>query len=258
MSEYVMNTADDIEDEVDIIYGGGSRILPSNVYDFIIETAYILKSSGGALGLALSVKAKTGEFFKDIVYFTTKDDTGNVNYYINKKTKKKEFLMGYNQAHAIGLLACGKGIAKLMKLTEKKVINLWDFGAKKEMPTTVDMVSDLEGKSITLGIIEKLVNAQVPGANKGDKYEDDPSGKTKKKNSLDKIFRTKDHLTYAEILSKETEPKFYKKWLEANEGKVIERLDKDVKAIKPGTTTTTNTKASDGASADDETESLFA
>ena len=247
-----MNTDDDTEQEVDIIYGG-SKILPSNIYDFIIETAYIHKSDGGALALVLDVKAKTGEQFKQSLYFTSGDKKGNKNFYL-KKDKSKHFLPGFNQAHAIGLLACGKGISKLMKLTDKKVINLWDYDAKKELPTTVDMVSDLEGKAITFGITHQIVNAKV----KNDKgiYVTDPSGKTREENELGKVFRTKDQLTYAEILAKETEPKFYKRWLEANEGKVIERLDKDIKAIKPGDAA--KTKPSEGASADDETESLFA
>lgn len=213
-----LTTDSNIENEKDSVGGGSFGVLESDLYDFTIELAYLTKSQGGALALNLVLSTATGHEYKEQLWITSGKAKGCKNYY--ERDGERHYLPGFNHANAICLLTLGKEISQLD--TEEKTIKLYDFDQGKEMPTQVDMVVDLLGQQISAGVQKQLVNKRV----KGDNGEYVDSNETREVNEIDKIFRTRDHLTTAEIRAQISEPEFKETWLKKWKGQVRDRTSK--------------------------------
>ena len=201
-----LKTDDTIADAKEDVTSG-SFILPSNLYDFTIELAYIGKSSGGAMSLNLHLTGDNGTTIRQTVYVTSGDAKGNLNYYVDKK-KVKQYLPGFNIGNSLCLLTAGKEIGELD--TEEKVVNLYDFDAGKELPTKVNAITDIMGKQVTLGVNKQTVDKNV----KQDDGTYAASGEIKEENEIDRVFRSTDGLTVTEIKAESIEPAIKAKWLE--------------------------------------------
>ena len=204
-----LKTSDDIATEKDSV--GGGFLVDSGVYPVTIEVAYITKSSGGATCLNIHLKTKSA-LLKQAIYVTSGDAKGGHTYYVDKEGNKQG-LPGFNQATAISLLTVGKQLAELND-PEEKVINIYDYDAKKELPTKVAMLSDLIGQEFNAGILRKVVDKNI----KNDAGEWVAGGDTKEENELDKVFRARDNLTVAEIIAGETVGAFRETWEAKNTG----------------------------------------
>ncbi|MCA9911735.1 MAG: hypothetical protein KC496_00235 [Anaerolineae bacterium] len=209
-----LTTENDIADERDVI--GGNGPLNSGAYKFTIQYAYIGKANSGALSLNISAKNEDGRDLRQTLWMTSGTEKGCKNYY--EKDGQKNYLPGFLHANAIALLTCGKEISQLD--TEKKVINLYSYEAKVEVPTPVDMVMDLVGKEVIFGVIKQVVDKTAKNEATG-AYE--PTGETREENEIDKVFRASDRKTTAEIRAKAEEATFIGSWTEKWEGKVRER-----------------------------------
>ncbi len=207
-----LETSTDIEEEKDTI-GGGGYLLESGVYPMTVELAYVHKSKGGAMALNLHLKADTGQVVRTQFWMTGGNAKGNKNYY--EKDGKRSYLPGFNQANALALLTVGKEISALG--TENKTVKLYNYTVRKETLQPVDVVTELLGQAVTIGIVKQVVDKNVKNA-EGDYV---PSGETREENEVSKIFRTSDNLTVAEIKAEVTEGAFYEAWKENNTGKTV-------------------------------------
>lgn len=196
-----LTTDNTIEDERD--YLGGSRVRESGLHPFTVALAYLEKSKGGALALNLTLKDSSGEVRQQI-WMTSGDAKGNKNYY--EKDGEKSYLPGFIQANALALLTTGKEISQLD--TEDKVVNVYNFDAKAEVPTKVAMVMDLLGKEILVGLIKQTVDKNVKDG--AGNYV--PSGETRDENEIDKLFRASDRKTTAEIRAQAETAVFADTW----------------------------------------------
>lgn len=203
-------TDDSIANEKDSVGGGG--VLESGLYLAKVTLAYVTKSSGGATGLVLKAKTSDGRDINQTLWMTSGTAKGGKNYY--EKDGVKSYLPGFIAANALTLLAVGKDIAELD--TETKVVNVYSFEAKAEVPTKVEMITDLLGKDIIIGLIKQTVDKNV----KNDAGVYVPSGETRDENEIDKFFRAEDRLTTAEIRAAANEPVFYNTWADKWNGKV--------------------------------------
>lgn len=185
--------------------GGGSGPVESGLYPVTIGMAYLQKSKGGALGLFLTLVTEDKKEIRQTLYVTSGDAKGNKNYY--EKDGEKFYLPGFNVANSLALLTLGKEISELD--TEDKVINLYSFDAKAEIPTKVPVIMDLLNQEIIVGIIRQTVDKNVKNDATG-LYE--ANGETRDENEIDKFFRAKDKMTTAEIRAQATEPAFYTTW----------------------------------------------
>ena len=194
---------------------GGSRVLESGLYPATVSLAYVTKSEGGALGLVLEAKAEAGNI-RQTLWMTSGTAKGCKNYY--EKDGVKNYLPGFIAANALSLLTVGKDLAELE--TEVKVINAYNKDAKAEVPTKVDMLTDLLGKEILVGLIKQTVDktAKDPATNV---YM--PTGETRDENEIDKIFRAKDRMTTAEIRAQAEEAVFITTWEQKWAGKTRNR-----------------------------------
>lgn len=241
-------TSEEIQNEKDTVGGGG--VLESGLYKSTITLPYLSKSAGGALALNVHFKTETGQEFRQQLWIASGNAKGNKNYYENKQGEKN-YLPGFIHADALCLLTLGRGIAEMD--TETKVVNLYSFEAKAEVPTQVEVITDLIGQEIMIGLQKQSVDKNVKNPSTG-VYE--PTGESRDVNEIDKVFRAKDGMTTAEIRAKVEEATFYKTWEDKFTGKTLDRTTKGA----GGNTGTPGAPAAQGnqaAAAGRPTSSLF-
>ena len=197
-----------IENESDSI--GYSGALESNVYLATITLAYVMKSAGGATGLVINAKTAADQEIRQTLWVTSGTAKGGKNYY--ERDGKKNYLPGFLQAQALSLLTIGKDISDVE--TEVKVVNAYNSDTKSEIPTKVDMLVDLLGKEIYIGLLKQKVDRTA----KNDAGVYVPTGETREENVIDKLFRASDKLTTSEIRAQSTSPVFFDTWTDKWEG----------------------------------------
>jgi hypothetical protein len=211
-----------VEEEKDQVRGQRREPLPSNIENCMIKYAYGKKSRGGAMGIHLVLEAVDHDKreIKVTEYITGGDSKGNKTFY--EKDGKKYNLPGFSAIDALCNLVAGKGI--LSCDSTKKSIPLYDFDAKKEIPTEVDMLMDLVGQPVKAAILHVIEDKTKKNDQTGN-YE--PTGQTYGTNLVDKFFRAADSKTHSEAKNN-IEADFAKKWLDKWKDQVDDRSS-DVK-----------------------------
>lgn len=195
---------DGLEKTGDVLGGGGT--VESGVYSGTIKLAYAGKSAGGAQSLTVHVDIG-GREHRETIYVTSK--LGN-NYY--EKDNKKIPLPGFTTANDLALLSTGQALSE--QDIEERVVKLYDFDAKAELPTKVQAVVSLHGKEIKLGILKQIVDKNQ----KNDAGDYVPTGETREENVIDKVFHAETGKTVSEFVNKIAEAEFLPKWEEKNKG----------------------------------------
>lgn len=194
------------------VLGGGFGAIDSAVYDGKIKAAYAGKSDGGAHSMTfvvgITVNGQAREY-KETIYVTNKQGQ---NYY--EKDGKKNPLPGYVTANDICLLSTGHELNA--QDFEERVIKIWSYEAKAEVPTKVQMAVDLIGKDITLAILKSVVDKTAKNDATG-AYE--PTGETREENNIDKAFHTESGRTVSEVVGKR-DGEFKGQWADKNTGQV--------------------------------------
>jgi hypothetical protein len=204
-----------IADDKDVL-GGGSNVVDSDAYAAKIVLAYIKKSDSGALGLHLVFNHSDNKELRQTLFMTSGDKKGNKTYYT--KGDENFPLPGFSQANSLALLTTGKEISDLD--TEEKVIKLYDFTAKAEIPTKVQMITEMLDQDIVIGLIRQIVD-KTKKNEVTNEYE--PTGETREENEIDKFFCAKEghmHKTTTEIKAKSETAEFYAAWTEKWRGQV--------------------------------------
>lgn len=199
--------------------GGGFSTRETDIYTFKIKAAYAGKSSGGAMNVSLICEDSQGEY-RETIYITNKKGE---NFFI--KDKKKIPLPGFTLINDICLIVTGEPLAN--QETEEKVINLYDFEARKELPTSVPMIMPLVGEEISFAV-QKVIEDKNQKNEATGEYE--PTGETRELNTIVKVFHTETKMTVVEAMEGSEEAKFWDAWQEKNKGKVYDKSSKDAKA----------------------------
>ena len=220
-------TDSSIADEKDSV-GGGSSIFDSNVYLMTVALAYLTKSKGGALGMVLNLKAEDGRELRQTLWMTSGTDKGCKNFY-QDKDGEKHYLPGFTHANSLCLLTLGKEISAMD--TEQKVVSVYSYDAKAEVPTKVDMLTDLLGQEILVGVIKQTVDKNRRNEATG-AYE--ATGETRDENDIDKFFRARDSKTTAEIRAQAEEAYFIDTWEAKWAGKTRNKAKGAAAAGAPG------------------------
>lgn len=196
-------TNEAISEEKDSV--GSNGPLETGLYKATVALAYIIKSAGGAMGLVLNLMTESKREIRQTLWMTSGTAKGCKTYY--EKDGEKHFLPGFNHANSLALLTVAKEISTLE--TETKVVNVWSADAKAEVPTKVEMLMDLLGKEIIVGLIKQTVDKTKKNESTG-LYE--ATGETREENELDKLFRASDRKTTAEIRAQADEAVFIDTW----------------------------------------------
>lgn len=204
-----LKSDESIANERDSVGGGG--VLDSGLYKSTVSLAYLTKADSGAVGLVLNLKTEEGREIRQTIYMTSGTAKGGQNFYTDKDGKK-QYLPGFLIANSLALLTVGKEISELD--TETKVVNVYQKAAKAEVPTKVEMLVELLGKEIIVGLIKQTVDK----TQKSDSGEYVATGETRDENEIDKLFRASDRMTTAEIRAQATEAAFANTWEAKHKG----------------------------------------
>lgn len=220
-----MKTGNDVKGEDNDMLGG-SRTLPTDVYELEIKHAYYIESKNGAIGIALRLETKDGQELRfdgpmGSTYLTNRNKE---NFYVDKRSNEQRYLPGYLQMTSLALLTVGKPLEDLATTT--KVIDMYNPDEKKEVPTEVPMIMDLIGQKFYGGVEQQLLDKTEK--NNAGAYV--PTGETFEKNELVKVYRLKDKMTKSEIESEveiADEDLFMTRWSEKNKDKIVDKTSKD-------------------------------
>lgn len=223
MNPLMQNLAvdDAITNEQDVL--GGGSVFESGLYNAVVSLAYMGVSDGGATSVTVHLKTAEGREIRETHYVTSSTAKGGKNYYTTKDGEKK-YLPGFNLMNSLSLLTVAKDLANLQP--EEKVVNLYSFDAKKEVPTKVQVLVELLDKPICVGLLKQTVDKKTK--NQAGEYV--PTGDTREENTMDKFFRASDRKTTAEIRAGAAEGTFAAQWAEKWTGVTRDRTDKDAKA----------------------------
>lgn len=207
--ENLSNTG--LEEAKDVL-GGGGFTLDTGIYKGTIKAAYAGKSKNGAASLSVVVTVDNNgrpQEYRETVYVTNRQGE---NFYPDKTDPtKKNPLPGFTTANDIALLSTGRGLNE--QTFEERVINVYSYDLKKEVPTKVAMATDMLGKDITLAIQRSTVDKTTLV---GDTYV--PNGETRDENTIDKAFHSESGRSVSEVIRKLPKGEFIDQWREKNTG----------------------------------------
>ena len=202
MSFFKNLSADGLEKQEDRVGGGG--LFDTGVYDGRIKMAYAGSYKSGAQFIALTLAVGSREYRQQILITNGKGE----NFYT--KDGKKIPLMGFSMIDSLCMLTTEKPLSA--QDVEEKVIAIYDFDQKKEVPTAMPVLVELLNQPITFSVEKQLVNKQEKDANGA--YHD--TAEEVEKNELTKFFHTETKLTITEAEQGLEAGVFYHKWVDAN------------------------------------------
>lgn len=180
-----VNNASNVEKEQDVVRGAKRQPLDSAVYDFVIKYVYAEKAKSGALGINVTLKTADEKEIRIKEWVTSGDAKGNKTYYektVDGKTTQHH-LPGFIMIDSLCELAVGKGL--LACANEKKHLKLYNYEAKTEVATEVDMLVELIGKPIKATVLRQVQDKTKKNDASGE-YE--PTGETFETNVIDKFL----------------------------------------------------------------------
>ena len=186
---------------------GGFNVRDTDAYEATIKVAYAGQAQSGARNVTLVLLLADGEY-NETIYVTNK---AGENWFLNKQDNSKKVpLPGFTTIDDICLVTTGKPLSE--QSTEDKVVKVYDYDEKKELPKSVPVLTELTGQKVVLGIVKNDSTGE---------YE--PSGETRDENSIEKVFHHPSLVTVVEAREaqksgKDAEPVFHGKWVEKNKG----------------------------------------
>lgn len=188
---------------------GGSGVLDSGFYTGTVKLAYAITADSGARGVTV-VLDLNGREFRETFWVTNKKGE---NFFQDKKDpNKKQPLPGFVSVDELCLLTTGFPLEE--QTVEDKVVKIYDFEQKKELPTNVPVLIDVIGKTVSAGILKQIVDKQEKDS--AGVYRN--SGKTREENVVDKFFHDETSRTVNEIRDNIATGVFAAKWTEKNAG----------------------------------------
>lgn len=217
-----LNYQDNIQEEKDTL-GGNFKTPDSGIYEAMIKYAYLsqAQSGAGAVNFEFDLEGMT---HRETMYVTSRN---GVNYY--EKDGQRHYLPSFLNADAIALFATSKPLAE--QTTQPKVIKLYDFNQKKEVPTEVPMLTELLGKKVKLGIIKEKSFKQAKDSS-GNYVNTD---EIREHASVSKVFSPTDNRTTSEVRAGKTEAEFYTQWLDKWQDQIKDNTVNTKKASTPST-----------------------
>lgn len=207
--------------EKDIVRGQRQEPLPSDIYNLILVHAYAQKATSGALGVHVLFKVADGEHkdreFRITEYVTSGDKKGNKTYYEKKQDggKVEQFaLPGFSLIDSMAQLVAKKSIVNCA--VEKRVIKLYDYNKRAEVPTEVYMFVELVNKGVCGCVLHRIENKNAKNTQTGE-YE--PTAQTYSTNVVDKFLSAANRKTVSE-LQHDIPADFKDKWLDKWKGQI--------------------------------------
>lgn len=199
--------------------GGGFQALDSGVYDATITLAYIETAKSEATGVNLTMKTADDKEIKQVIWLTSGKAKGGTTYYKDKDGKNQP-LPGYLLGNSLALLTVGTDISEVE--TEEKIVKVYSYEAKAEVPTKVQVLTALIGQPITVALM-KVLEDKTKKNDATNVYE--ATGETREVNDIKKFFHTESRKTTSEI-RENTDAAFITAWGDKHTGKVENKVGK--------------------------------
>lgn len=203
---------------------GGFGPVETDYYAAVIKQAYVTTAQSGARAVNFEFTLPGGKPLRNTVYVT---DKAGKNYFLNKDDNTKKVpLPGFTVVDDICLCTVEKDLAEVD--IEEKVVKIYDYEQKKELPTTVPVLVELLGKTVGLGVLKITENKSKKNEGSGE-YE--LIAETREINEIDKVFHDESGFTVVEVRAGLETPTFRDGWIERNKGKT-----RDKRKLKDGQT----------------------
>lgn len=243
-------TGENLEQAQDRV-GGGREALPSGVYDAVVKMAYAGAARSGAQFVQLILDIN-GQEVRETVYVTNKKGE---NFFVDKNdSSKKHPLPGFTLIDDICLFATEEALAD--QETANKIVKIYDFDARTDVPTEVPVLTGLLEKPIKVALLRRIENKEK----KGDDGNYHPTNETRTINVIEKALHPETGRTVNEyrhgVETAEYQGAFLKRWLDdEGRGKDDDRSTKV--AGGAGTTGTGRPGAAAGGAAASPKKKLF-
>lgn len=201
---------DGLQDQGDRL--GGNEPFEQAIHDATIKVAYAGQAASGAQNVTL-VADIGGREYRETLYYTNRNGE---NFFLQDKkdpNSAKNPLPGFTTINDICLLTTGEELSD--QDTEEKVVKVYNFDERKEVPTPVQVIVALTGQKIKLGILK--VKEFKQKKNDAGVYVD--TQETRITNSIDKVFHAETLRTVTEYRQEVQTPEFHDAWDKRNTGK---------------------------------------
>lgn len=228
---------------------GGFGPIESDYYPSVIKQAYATTAASGAKAVNFEFTMPAGKTLRTTIYVTDKQGK---NYFLNKDDKTKKVpLPGFTTVDDICLCTVEKELSEMD--VEEKVVKIYDYEQKKEVPTNVPVLTELLGKTVGLGVLKILENK----SKKNDAGDYEVIAEEREINEIDKVFHDETGFTVVEVRAGLEEPTFRAGWIERNKGKTRDK--RKIKDGQAGAPTSSSGKPAPtaGATGSGERKSLF-
>ena len=195
--------------EVDSL--GGRVLRKTGLYNDTIKLAYGTESKKGALGVVLKLEDENGSTHDETIWVTNREKS---NTYVDKDGNQ-QYLPGYNMVNAICLMVCGKELSEV-ELVEKTV-PVFNYEARSEVPTKVQVLDDLMGGKIITGMMKYIENKTYQVNGEGPYL---PYAETREGSEISKVFHAETRQTIVEARA-QAEATFIDSWSEKNHAEVV-------------------------------------
>lgn len=141
----------DVEGTDEDFIPGGNFTLDTGVYPMTITNAYLGESQGGAMNVTVWLTEVNGKRqHRETFYVTSGRAKGQKNTFVDKRTGKKRLLPGMEAMNQLATIATGSPLAA--QVPEAKIVKLYNFEERKELPTEVPVLTGLVGQQVAVCI----------------------------------------------------------------------------------------------------------
>jgi hypothetical protein len=190
----------------------------TDLYKAKVKLAYLSIAKSGARSIVFEFDLGNDKILKSNQLISNKKGE---NFFINKKTQKKAPLAGFTVVDNLCFFATGQGLKG--QRTEEKMLKLYNFELKKDVPTNVHVLVDLIDKEVGLAVWKTLENKQVE---QNGEWVDTSEERTV--NDIEKVLHPTNAATYQEFEEKK-DPTWAANWAKRNRGQL-----RDKRSIKDG------------------------
>lgn len=226
MSIFNNLTSDNLETPKDTL-GGGVRILESGIYEATVKLAYAGEAASGAISVTTLFELADGTEFRNTQYVSSGRDKGGKNFYTSKDGKDIP-LPGFTIINDLCILTTENPLSE--QNTRERTIEIYDFEAKKNVPTAVQCIEFVEGEKVWLGIQKVIENKTKKNESTGD-Y--DKINEEREFNDIAKLFHFDTKVTVAEALNG-AESTFFESWGKKHTGVTRNKYEEQTSQGKPG------------------------
>lgn len=192
MSMFKKLSTEGLESQKDSL--GGGFIRESGLYEATVKLAYAHEATSGAMGVTVFYELADGSELRDTQYVTSGRDKGGNNYYV--KDGKQIPLPGFTIINDLCILTSEKPLSE--QDTRERTVSLYDFEAKREVPTSVQCIDAIEGEKVWIGL-QKVVDNKTQKNDATGKYE--KINEKRELNEINKLFHFDTKVTVVEAMN---------------------------------------------------------